>query len=551
MSQPEQSKPLQLSPCKICEADAQSGVSRSQPVACSAFNDDQVKRWPVAQNAQEKTWHSGEGGIADGLSAALDPHDAVVRVSVTESRFNYGQPWTTLAQSSCCGTAFACEWDGQRLLLTCAHVVRHAVLVELRKSNGHRKYAARVRCLGLECDLALLELVSTEHDDFWVDVPTLKLSRGLPELGDEVTCVGYPTGGVNLCITQGVVSRIDMQAYSPSARELLVVQIDAAINPGNSGGPVLDKDGSCMGIAFQALYDTENIGFIIPSHCVIDHFLENYFLHGKYTGFGDCGFSLLALENKHMRRKLGLAAEHKDGAMVHKIHKATPAASVLRKGDVLLSIDGNRVGQDGRVTFRSKARISVNFLATQKYAGDKCELVIIREGVEQHVELELSFMEWLVTMDPATPPEYFSIGGLIFTVLSEPFLRHRFTRGRQCAHYGSAPPRLTFHWETYARREFSGHQIVVLTDVLADVITQGLTSLSNRRLLSFNGQEIRNLKHLIDMVDNCSDEWLQFDLEGETPVALPVAEARAATPSILARNMMPSDRSVQHRSEKV
>ena len=125
----------------------------------------------------------------------------------------------------------------------------------------------------------------------WAELPSLDLSQGLPDLGDEVVCVGYPTGGDNLCLTQGrgstgavqmgnlhickkrkvkgkpssyllaqiptsysfiymygctaqgmqqlwwphlrqgVVSRIDMQPYTTSARQLLVVQIDAAINP--------------------------------------------------------------------------------------------------------------------------------------------------------------------------------------------------------------------------------------------------------------------------------------------------------------------------------
>lgn len=474
-----------------------------------------------------------------------DTHDSVLRVFSTESQFNYGQPWTTLRQGTTSGTAFACNWNGQRLLLTCAHVVRDAVLVELRKPNCHRKYTVRVQCVGLECDLALLELVNGGNEDFWHGVPLAELSSSLPNLGDEVTCVGFPTGGDNLCITQGVVSRIDMQGYPTSARQLLVVQIDAAINPGNSGGPVLDSRGVCAGIAFQALNDTENIGYIIPACGVIDHFLLNYSQHGEYTGFGDCGFSLLHLENTHMRRMMGLEGE-KDGAMVHKIHKATPAAKVLQQGDMLLSFDGKRVGQDGRVSFRDKSRIDVNFLATQKFVGDKCELVIMRGGREMQVELELSLMDWLVTMDPPKPPEYFSIGGLVFTVLTEPFLQHRFGRRYQIV----APTRLATPWMTYARREFDGHQIVVLVEVLADELTQGLTRTANKRVSKLNGEEVKNLRHLIDMVDACTGEWLCFELEDEEPLALPTAQAKAATAAVLSRNMIPSDRSVQYRSQQ-
>jgi S1-C subfamily serine protease len=82
----------------------------------------------------------------------------------------------------------------------------------------------------------------------------------LQQLQDDVTVVGYPTGGDNISVTGGVVSRIELQQYAHGIfaatrkpygylfyfvlgdASLPAVQIDAAINPGNSGGPVL-KDG--------------------------------------------------------------------------------------------------------------------------------------------------------------------------------------------------------------------------------------------------------------------------------------------------------------------
>ena len=78
--------------------------------------------------------------------------------------------------------------------------------------------------------------------------------------------MGYPTGGDNLCVTKGVVSRVDYEDCPDAWRCRLVIQIDAAVNPGNSGGPALQQDGRCVGVAYQSLKDgsTENIGFIIP-----------------------------------------------------------------------------------------------------------------------------------------------------------------------------------------------------------------------------------------------------------------------------------------------
>lgn len=89
--------------------------------------------------------------------------------------------------------------------------------------------------LETQCDLALLTTDSTE---FWENTEPLKLG-GIPNLQDPVAVVGYPTGGDNISVSVGVVSRVEPQQYVHGAASLLAIQIDAAINPGNSGGPAI------------------------------------------------------------------------------------------------------------------------------------------------------------------------------------------------------------------------------------------------------------------------------------------------------------------------
>jgi hypothetical protein len=71
-------------------------------------------------------------------------------------------------------------------------------------------------------------LLSVEDDSFWSDLPTVLFENVLPQLDDNVACVGYPMGGDNVCVTRGVVSRIDLLDYTFSNLgdpELLVIQI--------------------------------------------------------------------------------------------------------------------------------------------------------------------------------------------------------------------------------------------------------------------------------------------------------------------------------------
>ncbi len=66
---------------------------------------------------------------------------------------------------------------------------------------------------------------------FWNDgsVEALQLG-GLPAMQESVTVVGFPQGGDNVCVTKGVVSRLDRQQYSHGRCSLLTLQTDAPIN---------------------------------------------------------------------------------------------------------------------------------------------------------------------------------------------------------------------------------------------------------------------------------------------------------------------------------
>lgn len=199
----------------------------------------------------------------------------------------------------------------------------------IRRGGSPKSYIANVVAIGHECDLAEL---SVDDDEFWEEsyelynyetsnmnieeiieevkeeenpkskVEGLNLGE-LPELHQRVTVIGYPTGGDNVSVTRGVVSRIEPQQYAHSIiHKLLAVQIDAAINSGNSGGPALDQDNNVVGVAFQSLQGADNIGYIIPTP-VINHFIEDVQKNGKYLGFLRLGIQTQILDHANAARE--------------------------------------------------------------------------------------------------------------------------------------------------------------------------------------------------------------------------------------------------------
>lgn len=207
-------------------------------------------------------------------SEVLNPRllGSVVKLFVTKAEPNYCMPWQVKPQRQSASSAFVVRSAATAsglCLITNAHCVLCETSVRARKRGSAKKYTAKVLTINYQSDLALC---SVDDEAFWQGLEPLEFEH-VPELQDTVVVAGYPTGGDNISVTKGVVSRVDLRDYGHGAY-LLTIQIDAAINPGNSGGPAFKND-KVVGIARAHLKAAQNIGYIIPLP-VIRHFLDCY-----------------------------------------------------------------------------------------------------------------------------------------------------------------------------------------------------------------------------------------------------------------------------------
>jgi len=190
---------------------------------------------------------------------------SVVKVFTVKTEPDYTMPWQLKRQTISTASGFIIS--GRRIV-TNAHAIDYQTSVRVRRHGSSDKHVARVVGVGHQSDLAVL---TVQDDSFWDD-DCLQLGD-IPHLHDTVTVIGYPTGGDNISVTKGVVSRIEETYYSHGAYRLLAIQIDAAINSGNSGGPVFMGE-DVIGVAFETLVNADNIGYIIPIP-VLTHFLKD------------------------------------------------------------------------------------------------------------------------------------------------------------------------------------------------------------------------------------------------------------------------------------
>lgn len=151
------------------------------------------------------------------------------------------------------GTGFVVDANGY--LLTCEHVVRDAVKVEV--AIGEKTYEAAVLTTDEKRDMALLEIKAK-------GLPILPVGNSNKvEVGEEVRAFGFPLAsvlGTSVKVTKGSISGIEtMEAQK-------VFQIDASVNPGNSGGPLVNERGEVVGVVNAKLAGmlVSNVAFAVP-----------------------------------------------------------------------------------------------------------------------------------------------------------------------------------------------------------------------------------------------------------------------------------------------
>ena len=340
---------------------------------------------------------------------------SVVKVYVTQQREDYTMPWQSGRPARGTGSGFII--DGQRVLSN-AHVVSDAKFLELQKDGDPRRYRARVAFAGHDCDLALLTL---EDEEFFSGTRPVRFAADLPDLTEQVSVLGYPRGGARLSITRGVVSRIDYGHYYHSGVDQhLVLQVDAAINPGNSGGPVLFRD-RVVGLAFQGLAAAENIGYAVPVP-VIRRFLEDV-ADDWYHGYPELGVQFLPTRNAALRADLRLP-DRRSGVAVHYVDPFGSAHGLVVPRDVLLSIGGHVIANDGSVELDDQHVLFAELLERRQW-GDTITLDLWRDGKPLALTVPLS--------NPDDPfayrklydrrPRYLIHGGLVFAPLTRPYFR--------------------------------------------------------------------------------------------------------------------------------
>jgi S1-C subfamily serine protease len=296
----------------------------------------------------------------------------------------FGEPEGGIAT----GSGFLIDTEGH--IVTNNHVVAEADKVEVKLGASDKTYEAEVVGTDPATDVALLK----------VDAPAGSMhplalgDSSEVEVGEPVVAIGNPFG-LDRTVTAGIVSAIQRQIQAPNGFSIShVIQTDAAINPGNSGGPLIDSEGSVIGINSQIQtgggQGNVGIGFAVPINTareVVQQLEANGKVEHAYLGIN--GGSI----TPDLAKALKLPVEA--GVLVNEVVKGGPADEAgLEGGDTSATIEGARMRLGGDIiTAVDGKKIDdmedVINAVNSASPGDSMELMIDRDGETKTVTVKL------------------------------------------------------------------------------------------------------------------------------------------------------------------
>src|SRR5437868_12378637 len=179
-----------------------------------------------------------------------------------------------LSRQRSLGTGIILSAD--RYIVTNGHVVQGSRQVRVQLPANEKEIKGKHSVVKPSGKMIDAKIVGVDRE---TDLAVLKVNQtGLSHLklgdseslrpGQLVLAFGTPLGLQN-SVSMGVVSSTSRQIKPDDP--MIYIQTDASINPGNSGGPLVDIEGTVMGVNTFILSQSggsEGIGFAIPSNIV-------------------------------------------------------------------------------------------------------------------------------------------------------------------------------------------------------------------------------------------------------------------------------------------
>jgi len=438
----------------------------------------------------------------EGEDIPVTAQPPVVRVNVAAQASNFMQPWRKNPRTIRQGLGVVLV-DG-RILVTAELVADH-IDVELEKPETALKAAATVEVVDYDANLALLSAPSA---DFLQSVAGARLDETV-SVGDRVEVMQLEPNGRPVS-TPATVTTIEVGPYPVDENAFLLFRLSVPLQSRENSFTIpAFKDGQLVGLVMRYSPPTQTAD-LVPAP-VIAQFLKAA-AKTPYAGFPRAGLTFNDTRDPQLRRYLKLP-EGMGGAYVAKVLPGSPAETAgIKAGDVLVSVDGKQIDQDGNYQDERFGKISLaHYVSTSVEVGQKIPIVLWRDGAEVQLEGILAprdrsrMVSQPYIFDSA--PDYVVVGGIVFSELSRQFLREF---GRNWP--DDAPLKLVYLDRFQSELPPDRGRIVFISNVLSSPNNIGYEGLGFEVVDEINGRPIRSLADVAAAVQSPKDGFHRIRL---------------------------------------
>ncbi|MGH7162342.1 MAG: PDZ domain-containing protein [Planctomycetota bacterium] len=428
--------------------------------------------------------------LAEDLAPRL--RAGLVRVEVTAQPYDATTPWNKQSPRAVAGRGFVVE---PGVVLTTAANVKDAVLLELSVANSARRYPAGLKHADARSGLALLEI---EDAEFAASLAPLEIGDPV-KLDDDFDI--YQVGNDNTVErSTGRVVRADA-----NGAQLTLHLKTTCSDPGT--GQVALRGGKVAGL-LAATVPNRQEGTLLSVE-TIRRYLDD-FRDGTFHGAPGGGIWIQQLLRPDLRAYYGLQpGQH--GIAVSRVMPGRTGDGSVRAGDVILSVDGYALDDEGKFDHEVHGRLgSIYLFQGRRCAGDKVPVRLLREGAERDAELELKAWpdeEQRVPQSADGRPVFLVVAGLVILELTQDVAAEirRSTGGVILRRY-----RERAAWDLPDGR----HRIVYMDRVLADRANKGYEEAGPAVVESVNGRPITRISDVAEALTTPQGAFHVIRFEG-------------------------------------
>lgn len=439
--------------------------------------------------------------VAGWATEQNEPQGSIVRVRAAIQPYDQFRPWQKKAPYGLNGTGVVLS--GGRVLVTAA-LVANRTEVGLEKPGSAEKCGAEVAAIDYEANLAVLR---PERADFLKGFRGLALGPAL-RAGDTAEVWQLERNG-ELLRNQAEILTVGVGRYPNDEAGFLQYGVRVSLPKRDDSYTLpLIRQNQLVGMVMMYDRDSQE-GTAIPGP-MIERFLEDA-ADGTYDGFPTLGVSWTPLRDPNLREEV--QAPQSGGILLTRINpRGTAGRAGLEEGDVLLSVDGMKLDEDGNYRDPLYGPTAIgNLVRVRPAVGSKAKFLISRDGKEMELtgtyDRRARDEVAIPTLSFDTQPKYLVAAGLVFQQLTGAYLQEWGDKWTE-----RAPQRLvelfSFQQEKRADPE---KKVVFLSQVLPSAINLGYHPYSGLVLEKLNGREIRNLTELAAVLDETAQGNLVFE----------------------------------------